>query len=152
MIATVLKTRMIPSKFRAAWPNNVWLPSPSRRHASDNQVPTQGLSTMARPTLPTIATAPIPPSGPSQIRFLLSVCFVSRNTTRRPNARRVILRSSATGKIIINFRIYTGLLPKRTGKTVAFTGHITSPGKDTQTVQYRLRVVPKRPRLRWRGR
>jgi hypothetical protein len=25
---------------------------------------------MARPTLPTIATAPIPPSGPSQIRFL----------------------------------------------------------------------------------
>ncbi|KAH9978600.1 hypothetical protein BGW80DRAFT_684921 [Lactifluus volemus] len=60
---------------------------------------------------------------------------------KETNARRVILRSSATGKIIINFRIYTGLLPKRTGKTVAFTGHITSPGKDTQTVQYRLRVA-----------
>ncbi|KAI9442179.1 hypothetical protein H4582DRAFT_2201105 [Lactarius indigo] len=56
------------------------------------------------------------------------------------NARRVILRSSTTGKIIINFRIYTGLQPKRTGKTVAFTGHITSPDKETQTVQYRLRV------------
>jgi len=59
---------------------------------------------------------------------------------RETNARRVILRSTTTGKIIINFRIYSGLQPKRTGKTVAFTGHITSPGKETQTVQYRLRV------------
>jgi len=57
------------------------------------------------------------------------------------NARRAILRSSTTGKIIINFRIYAGLQPKRTGKTVAFTGHITSPEKETQTVQYRLRVA-----------
>jgi nucleoporin NUP2 len=56
------------------------------------------------------------------------------------NARRVILRSSSTGKIIINFRIYAGLQPKRTAKVVAFTGHITSPDKETQTVQYRLRV------------
>jgi hypothetical protein len=40
-----------------------------------------------------------------------------------------------------NFRIYPGLQPKRTGKTVAFTGHITSPEKDTQSVQYRLRVA-----------
>jgi hypothetical protein len=39
-----------------------------------------------------------------------------------------------------NFRIYPGLQPKRAGKTVAFTGHITSSGKETQTVQYRLRV------------
>ena len=37
--------------------------------------------------------------------------------------------------------MYPGLQPKRSGKTVAFTGHITSPGKDTQTVQYRLRVA-----------
>ncbi|KAH9979165.1 hypothetical protein BJV74DRAFT_131572 [Russula compacta] len=59
---------------------------------------------------------------------------------KKTNARRVILRSSTTGKIVINFRIYPGLQPKRTAKTVAFTGHITSPGKDTQTVQYRLRV------------
>ncbi|KAF8274476.1 hypothetical protein EI94DRAFT_1883795 [Lactarius quietus] len=56
------------------------------------------------------------------------------------NARRVILRSSTTGKIIINFRIYGGLQPKRTAKSVAFTGHITSPDAETQTVQYRLRV------------
>ncbi|KAH9040734.1 hypothetical protein EDB85DRAFT_2140397 [Lactarius pseudohatsudake] len=56
------------------------------------------------------------------------------------NARRVILRSSTTGKIIINFRIYAGLQPKRNAKAVAFTGHITSPDKETQTVQYRLRV------------
>jgi hypothetical protein len=34
------------------------------------------------------------------------------------------------------------LQPKRTGKIVAFTGHITSPEKkDTQSVQYRLRVA-----------
>jgi len=56
------------------------------------------------------------------------------------NARRIILRSNTTGKIIINFRIYGGLQPKRTAKTVAFTGHITSPDTETQTVQYRLRV------------
>ncbi|KAH9176355.1 hypothetical protein EDB89DRAFT_152122 [Lactarius sanguifluus] len=56
------------------------------------------------------------------------------------NARRIILRSSTTGKIIINFRIYAGLQPKRNAKAVAFTGHITSPDKETQTVQYRLRV------------
>ncbi|KAN0133922.1 hypothetical protein V8E53_008140 [Lactarius tabidus] len=56
-------------------------------------------------------------------------------------ARRIILRSSTTGKIIINFRIYAGLQPKRAGKIVSFTGHITSPGKETQTVQYRLRVA-----------
>jgi hypothetical protein len=28
----------------------------------------------------------------------------------------------------------------RRDKVVSFTGHITSPGKDTQSVQYRLRV------------
>jgi nucleoporin NUP2 len=56
------------------------------------------------------------------------------------NTRRIILRANNTGKIVINFRIYPGLQPKRTGKAVAFTGHITSPGKDTQSVQYRLRV------------
>ncbi|KAH9957953.1 hypothetical protein BC827DRAFT_632483 [Russula dissimulans] len=59
---------------------------------------------------------------------------------RETNTRRVILRSISTGKIIINFRIYPGLQPKRTAKTIAFTGHITSPGKETQTAQYRLRV------------
>jgi hypothetical protein len=36
--------------------------------------------------------------------------------------------------------MYPGLQPKRTAKTVAFTGHITSPGSDTQTAQYRLRI------------
>jgi len=60
---------------------------------------------------------------------------------KETDARRVILRSNTTGKILINFRIYPGLQLKRTGKTVAFTGHITSPEKDTQSVQYRLRVV-----------
>jgi len=60
---------------------------------------------------------------------------------KETNARRVILRSATTGKIVINFRMYPGLQPKRSGKTVAFTGHITSPGKDTQTAQYRLRVA-----------
>ncbi|KAH9970643.1 hypothetical protein BGW80DRAFT_561569 [Lactifluus volemus] len=40
------------------------LANPSRRRASDNQVPTQGSSTMARPILPTIATAPIPLNHP----------------------------------------------------------------------------------------
>ncbi|KAI0270766.1 hypothetical protein BGY98DRAFT_937424 [Russula aff. rugulosa BPL654] len=61
---------------------------------------------------------------------------------KETDARRVILRSNTTGKIILNFRIYPGLQPKRTGKTVAFTGHAPSPDqKDTQSVQYRLRVV-----------
>jgi len=56
------------------------------------------------------------------------------------NARRVILRTSTTGKVAINFRIYAGLQPKRAGKFVTFMGHITSPDKEPQTVQYRLRL------------
>jgi Protein of unknown function (DUF3295) len=40
------------------------LANPSRRRASDNQVPTQGSLAMARPMLPTIATAPIPLNHP----------------------------------------------------------------------------------------
>ncbi|KAI0266853.1 hypothetical protein BC834DRAFT_873854 [Gloeopeniophorella convolvens] len=58
-------------------------------------------------------------------------------------ARRAIVRSNSTGKILVNFRIYPGLAPKRTGKTVAFTGHAAAhePGGAPQTVQYRLRVA-----------
>jgi len=59
---------------------------------------------------------------------------------KETHARRVILRTNTTGKIVINFRIYPGLQPKRQGKIVSFTGHITSPGEDTQSAQYRLRV------------
>ncbi|KAH9992616.1 hypothetical protein BJV77DRAFT_1067629 [Russula vinacea] len=71
----------------------------------------------------------------------MGIGMVRLKKHKETNTRRVILRSNTTERSSsCNFRIYPGLQPKRTGKTVAFTGHITSPGKDTQSVQYRLRV------------
>jgi len=71
----------------------------------------------------------------------MGIGMLRLNKHKETNVRRVILRSSTTGKILINFRIYPGLQPKRNGKIVAFTGHITTPEKETQSAQYRLRVV-----------
>ncbi|TFY81209.1 hypothetical protein EWM64_g2795, partial [Hericium alpestre] len=51
-------------------------------------------------------------------------------------ARRMILRQSTTGKIIINFRIYPGLSPTLGKKNaVSFIGH----GEDGAAIPYMLR-------------
>jgi len=42
---------------------------------------------------------------------------------RETEARRILLRNSSTGKININFNIYSGLMPSQTRKTLTFVGH-----------------------------
>ncbi|KAA1476072.1 hypothetical protein DENSPDRAFT_842961 [Dentipellis sp. KUC8613] len=55
---------------------------------------------------------------------------------KETSARRAILRNSSTGKIIINFRIYSGLKPTLGKKNaVTFIGH----GEDGSAVTYTLR-------------
>jgi len=51
-------------------------------------------------------------------------------------ARRVFLRNSSTGKIIINFRIYVGLQPTVSERTISFIGH----GEDGTSIPFKLRV------------
>jgi len=51
-------------------------------------------------------------------------------------SRRVLLRNSSTGKITINFNIYSGLNPSLGPKTVTFVGH----DENGISVTYRLRT------------
>ncbi|TFY66349.1 hypothetical protein EVG20_g4732 [Dentipellis fragilis] len=55
---------------------------------------------------------------------------------KETSARRAILRNSSTGKVIINFRIYSGLKPTLGKKNaVTFIGH----GEDGSAITYTLR-------------
>jgi len=50
--------------------------------------------------------------------------------------RRLLMRNSSTGRVLINFKMYAGLAPKMTSNTiVAFTGHEAGA-----PVNYKLRV------------
>ncbi|KAJ2916741.1 hypothetical protein MD484_g3658, partial [Candolleomyces efflorescens] len=42
---------------------------------------------------------------------------------KETDARRMLLRNSTTGKININFKLYSGLKPSQTKKAVTFVGH-----------------------------
>ncbi|RXW21287.1 hypothetical protein EST38_g4576 [Candolleomyces aberdarensis] len=54
---------------------------------------------------------------------------------KETDARRMLLRNSTTGKININFKLYSGLKPSQTKKAVTFVGH------DNGTAQtYSIRV------------
>ncbi|KAF9501936.1 hypothetical protein BDN71DRAFT_1500936 [Pleurotus eryngii] len=44
-------------------------------------------------------------------------------THKESGARRLLLRNSSTGKININFNLYTGLKPSLTKRTIMFVGH-----------------------------
>ncbi|KAF7968919.1 hypothetical protein HWV62_28854 [Athelia sp. TMB] len=52
------------------------------------------------------------------------------------SARRVLCRNSSTGKILINFHIYSGLTPSVSAKIVTFIGH----DENGASVTYRLRT------------
>jgi len=49
--------------------------------------------------------------------------FLRLKKHKETEARRVLLRNSTTGKINLNFKIYSGMKPSVNKKTVAFTGH-----------------------------
>jgi len=55
---------------------------------------------------------------------------------KKTGSRRVLLRNTSTGKITINFTIYTGLNPVLGPKTVGFIGH----DEHGTSVTYKLRT------------
>ncbi|KAH7916557.1 hypothetical protein BJ138DRAFT_286368 [Hygrophoropsis aurantiaca] len=54
---------------------------------------------------------------------------------KETSARRVLLRNSSTGKIVINFRVHAGLNPTVATKVVSFLGH-----DDGASTPYKLRL------------
>ncbi|TFK26495.1 hypothetical protein FA15DRAFT_276827 [Coprinopsis marcescibilis] len=49
--------------------------------------------------------------------------FLRIKKHKETDARRVLLRNSTTGKINLNFKIYSGLKPSQSKKTISFVGH-----------------------------
>lgn len=54
---------------------------------------------------------------------------------KETEARRVLLRNSSTGKISINFNLYTGMKPNQNKKTLTFIGHDEAGASQTYTVR-----------------
>ncbi|KAF5370587.1 hypothetical protein D9758_001823 [Tetrapyrgos nigripes] len=64
---------------------------------------------------------------------------------KQTGARRVLLRNSSTGKVIINFNLYGGLNPSQTKKTVMFVGH---EGETSQTYNVRMKTEEQAAELK----
>lgn len=56
---------------------------------------------------------------------------------KETGARRVLLRNSSSGKININFNIYSGLKPSQAKKALTFVGHSNGA---SQTYSVRLQT------------
>ncbi|THH29849.1 hypothetical protein EUX98_g4323 [Antrodiella citrinella] len=71
----------------------------------------------------------------------LGVGMLRVKTHKTSGARRLLLRNSSTGKILINFNIYTGMTPSVAKNTVSFVGHDNSdPAAPGTAVPFKLRV------------
>ncbi|KAK2464207.1 hypothetical protein APHAL10511_003664 [Amanita phalloides] len=53
----------------------------------------------------------------------LGIGYLRLKKHKETNARRMLLRSSSTGRICINFRLYPGLKVSQTKKSLTFIGH-----------------------------
>ncbi|KAG6860765.1 hypothetical protein C0995_007797 [Termitomyces sp. Mi166 len=54
---------------------------------------------------------------------------------RETSTRRILLRNSSTGKIILNFKLYSGLKPTQNKKSLVFVGHDETGASQTYTVR-----------------
>ncbi|TDL26197.1 hypothetical protein BD410DRAFT_895609 [Rickenella mellea] len=63
------------------------------------------------------------------------VGFLRLKKHKTTEDRRMLLRNSGNGKIIINFKLYSGLKPARSKNAVSFVGH-----EDGKTAMYRIRM------------
>ncbi|KAG6920260.1 hypothetical protein DXG01_005029 [Tephrocybe rancida] len=54
---------------------------------------------------------------------------------KETGARRILLRNSGTGKIILNFKLYSGLKPTQSKKSLTFVGHDEKGASQTYTVR-----------------
>ncbi|KAF8236616.1 hypothetical protein L208DRAFT_1390760 [Tricholoma matsutake] len=61
------------------------------------------------------------PGGPGWVELGYGVLRLKKH--KETEARRMLLRNSSTGKININFNLYSGLKPSQTKKAVTFVGH-----------------------------
>jgi len=66
----------------------------------------------------------------------LGVGIIRLKKHKESGSRRVLLRNSSTGKIVINFKVYGGLKPSLTDKTISFIGH----DEHGTATSYRIRV------------
>ncbi|KAG5734464.1 Nucleoporin nup61 [Termitomyces sp. T112] len=54
---------------------------------------------------------------------------------REAGTRRILLRNSGTGKIVLNFKLYSGLKPIQNKKSLSFVGHDETGASQTYTVR-----------------
>jgi nucleoporin NUP2 len=66
----------------------------------------------------------------------LGVGMLRLKTHTTTGSRRVLLRNSSTGKVTINFNIYSGLNPSLATKFITFVGH----DEDGVSATYKLRT------------
>ncbi|KAG5647036.1 hypothetical protein DXG03_001406 [Asterophora parasitica] len=75
-----------------------------------------------------------PESGPATWAELgIGVLRLKKHKTK--DARRILLRNSSTGKVNINFSVYSGLKPTQTKKALTFVGHDATGASQTYSVR-----------------
>ncbi|KAJ7647038.1 hypothetical protein FB45DRAFT_186942 [Roridomyces roridus] len=62
---------------------------------------------------------------------------------KETSARRVLMRNSQSGKILINFALYSGLKPTQTKKTMSFIGHDETGDHRMFNVRFRSEEAAK---------
>ncbi|TFK54500.1 hypothetical protein OE88DRAFT_1642987 [Heliocybe sulcata] len=65
----------------------------------------------------------------------LGVGILKLKKHKETDSRRMLLRNTSTGRVVINFKIYASMTPKVSSKIISFTGH-----EEGNAVMYQLRV------------
>ncbi|KAG2015691.1 ran/spi1 binding protein [Coprinopsis cinerea AmutBmut pab1-1] len=71
--------------------------------------------------------------GPGWVEIGTGILRLKKH--KETESRRVLLRNSMTGKINLNFKLYSGLKPSQAKKAVTFVGHDTNGVAQTYTVR-----------------
>jgi len=66
----------------------------------------------------------------------MGIGFLRVKKHKETGSRRLLLRNSSTGKLVINFNVHSGLKPSVNKQTVSFIGH----DEKGTAVPFRLRV------------
>jgi len=66
----------------------------------------------------------------------MGIGFLRMKKHKETGSRRLLLRNSSTGKLVINFNLHTGMKPTSNKQTVSFMGH----DDQGSAVPFRLRV------------
>jgi len=66
----------------------------------------------------------------------MGVGFLRVKRHKETGSRRILLRNSSSGKLVINFNIYAGMKPTANKQTVSFMGH----DEQGNAAPFRLRI------------